>query len=132
MRVCATVMIGMTQRLGVHAQRVAEHLPDQVKIVDRVHGDLDTRQAFKERPERHGVSSASQASKSTTSPSQPLRDRILQRQHHRCEAQLEIDRRLELRSPANAQDFRRLSKIAAHRLLDQRNRTSGRTCRISA
>ena len=54
-----------------------------------------------------GVSIARWTSTSTSRPSKPARERVAQRQHHRREAQLEIDGRLQLALAADAQDFGR-------------------------
>ena len=53
---------------------------------------------------------------------QALGDGVLQRQHHRREAQLEIDGGLQLLGATDLEDARRFGEIAAHRLLDQRDR----------
>ena len=125
MRVCATVWRGMADRLGVHAAGVAEQLADQVEIVDRMHGDLDARRLEQERPQlpRRGERQPGIEVDDLAEPA--LGDGVLQRQHHRREAQLEIDRGLELLGAADLEDRGRLGEIAAHRLLDQRHRAVG-------
>src|SRR5271166_7012940 len=53
-----------------------------------------------------------------TSDEAPV-DGVLDRQHHRREAKLEVDRGLELALAADLEDLRRLVEIGPHRLLNE-------------
>ena len=106
MRVCATVWLGWPSVLACTPLRIAEQLPDQVEIVDRMHGDLDARRLEQEFPElpRRGERQPGVEVDDLAEPA--LGDGVLQRQHHRREAQLEIDRGLELLGAADFEDVR--------------------------
>ena len=58
-------------------------------------------------------------------PEQPAIERVSHREHHRREAQLEIDRRGQLAIAADLQNLGRLLEIRAHRLLDENARADG-------
>ncbi len=58
-------------------------------------------------------------------PEEPAIERVSHRQHHRREAQLEIDRGGQLAIAAELQNLGRLIEVRAHRLLDENARANG-------
>ena len=86
--------------------------------MDRVDRDLDARKLSEEgeygprRVDRHADLDVEEP------PDEAALDRVPDREHHRREAQLEIDRCLELAFAADLQDPCRLVEIGPHRLLD--------------
>lgn len=84
-----------------------------------MHGDLDTRQAFQERPELPGCCKRKPGIEIHYLAQPVLCDRVSQRQHHGREAQLEIYGGLQLLLAAYLEDAGGFFQIATHGLLDQ-------------
>ena len=116
---------GMADGLGVHARRVAEERADEIEIVDRVDGDLYARKIFQEGEEGPGRVDRHTRLDVDEPPEEAAVDRVLDRERHRREAQLEIDRGLELPLAAGHENRRRLVEIGPHRLLDHDSGAGG-------
>ena len=83
----------MADRLRVHARRIAEEAADEIEIVDRMHRDFDARQALEKGEQTPWRVDREMNLDIDEPPEQPAIERVPHRQHHRREAQLEIDRR---------------------------------------
>src|SRR5690606_1712329 len=94
------IVVGMPERLGVYALRVAQHLPDEIEIVDRMHGDLDARQALEEGPEMPWGGDRQQHIEIHDLSKPALANSVLERKHHGREAELEVDGGPQILPPA--------------------------------
>ncbi len=116
-------VVWVTDSLGVNALRIAEQTPHEIQIMDRMHGDLDTRQTFEERPQTPRGRKRQPCIEIHHFAKQALIDGIVKCQHHWRETQLKIHRSFQITRTADLQDFRSSGKITAHRLLNETGRT---------
>ena len=111
MRVCATVWRGMAQRLGMHAQRdrraIAGSGRDNGSSAWRSRRAAPSSRNCPELPRRGERQPGIEVDHLAQ---QALCDGVLQRQHHRREAQLEIDGGLELLGAADLEDVASLRR----------------------
>ena len=119
MRVCASSVAGWPMVLAWTPRGLPRKRRMQVEIVDRVHGDLDARHADEERKQVPGRVDVGVHFHIDKPAEGATLEQVVDRQHHRREAQLEVDGGLQVLAPTGGQDRRRLGEIAAHRLLDQ-------------
>src|SRR5690606_24851338 len=115
-------MARMPHGAGMDAARVAKDLADEIEIVDGVKRDLHTRRLQQEFPKLPRGVERQPGVEINDFSKQAFGDSILQRQHHRREAELEINRRDELLATTHLEDRRCALEIGTHGLLDQRDR----------
>lgn len=104
------------------ACRIAEQAADQVEVVNGMDCDLHPRHALQEREQVPGREEVEVDLDVRQSSEDALVQRVRHRQHHRREAELEVDRRRQAPFASQVQNTRRIVEVAAHRLLQQHRR----------
>ena len=120
MRVCAMSEAGWPIVLACTPFGSPRKLADEVEVMDRMYCDLDARQALEEREQSPGRIDREVDLDVEEPAEQAAIERIPDRQHHRREAQLEIDRRYQSAFAADLEDLGRRVEVRSHRLLHQR------------